>query len=366
MNMSIRKIMLCALAFAWVGALQAQPKLAVERDVANMGEILYQLPSKVSFTLRNAGNEPLSIKEVIPSCGCTAVDWTRELIAPGAEGTVTAVYDAKMLGVFQKDFEVYTNALDEPVYLHIQGRVVSKLSDYSGSFPVDLGNVRLNVNNIEFDNVNKGDRPMAELQIVNTGRKSYKPYLMHLPPYLSAEYYPEVLAGGRMGKIMLTLDSEKLRQMGLTQASIYLAREMGDKVSDENEIVVSSVLLPDFSSLSVEDRALAPNMVLSADTVDLGEMGRKRKKSATLTIQNTGKRNLEIRALQVFNKALAVELSNRNIGPGETAKLKVTVLARYLKKAKNRPRVLLITNDPAHSKEIITVNVKQDGKEGRV
>ena len=98
--------MLCALAFAWVGALQAQPKLAVERDVANMGEILYQLPSKVSFTLRNAGNEPLSIKEVIPSCGCTAVDWTRELIAPGAEGTVTAVYDAKMLGVFHKDFEV--------------------------------------------------------------------------------------------------------------------------------------------------------------------------------------------------------------------------------------------------------------------
>ncbi len=87
-------------------------------------------------------------------------------------------------------------------------------------------------------------------------------------------------------------------------------------------------------------------------------MGRKRKKSATLTIQNTGKRNLEIRALQVFSKALAVELSDRNIGPGETAKLKVTVLAKYLKKAKSRPRVLLITNDPAHSKEILTVKVK--------
>ena len=161
-----------------------------------------------------------------------------------------------------------------------------------------------------------------------------------------------------MGKIMLTLDSEKLRQMGLTQASIYLAREMGDKVSEENEIVVSAVLLPDFSSLSAQEREQAPCMVLSADSVDLGTMGRKRKKSATLTIQNTGKRNLEVRALQVFSKALAVELSDRNIGPGETAKLKVTVLAKYLKKAKSRPRVLLITNDPAHSKEILTVKVK--------
>lgn len=339
-------------------AAVAQPRVELDRDVANMGEIMFQLPSKVSFTLKNAGDEPLGITEVIPSCGCTAVEWTRELIAPGAEGTITAVYDAKMLGSFQKDLEVYTNASDEPMYLHMQGRVVSKLSDYSGTFPIDLGNVRLNVNNVEFDNVNRGDHPVMELQILNTGRKSYKPYLMHLPSYLSAEYFPEQLNGGRMGKILLTLDSEKLHQMGLTQTSIYLAREVGDKVSEENEITVSSVLLPDFSSLSARDRELAPRLVLSADTLDMGEMGRKRKKSMTVEVRNEGKRTLQVRTLQVFNKALSVSLSERNIAPGETAKLKVTVAAKYLSKVKSSPRVLLITNDPARSKEIITINVK--------
>ena len=357
--MSVKRTFLSVWGMILAGVVWAQPRLAVDRDVANMGEIMFQLPSKVSFTLRNTGTAPLSITEVIPSCGCTAVDWTRELIAPGAEGTITAIYDAKMLGVFQKDLEVYTNASDEPVYLHIQGRVVSKLSDYSGSFPIDLGNVRLNINNIEFDNVNRGDHPMVELQIVNMGRKSYKPYLMHLPPYLSAQYFPETLSGGRIGKIMLTLDSEKLHQMGLTQTSIYLARKVGDKVSEDNEITVSSVLLPDFSSLSAKDREQAPHMELSADTLDMGELGRKRKKSMTVLVSNKGKRTLEIRTLQVFNKALAVGLSDRNIEPGETAKLKVTVLAKYLNKVKSSPRVLLITNDPARSKEIITVNVKQ-------
>ena len=341
--MSVKRTFLSVWGMILAGVVWAQPRLAVDRDVANMGEIMFQLPSKVNFTLRNTGTDPLSITEVIPSCGCTAVDWTHELIAPGAEGTITAIYDAKMLGVFQKDLGVYTNASDEPVYLHIQGRVVSKLSDYSGSFPIDLGNVRLNINNIEFDNVNRGDHPMVELQIVNLGRKSYKPYLMHLPSYLSAQYFPETLSGGRIGKIMLTLDSEKLHQMGLTQTSIYLARKVGDKVSEDNEITVSSVLLPDFSSLSAKDR----------------EQGRKRKKSMTVLVSNKGKRTLEIRTLQVFNKALAVGLSDRNIEPGETAKLKVTVLAKYLNKVKSSPRVLLITNDPARSKEIITVNVKQ-------
>jgi hypothetical protein len=79
----------------------------------------------------------------------------------------------------------------------------------------------------------------------------------------------------------------------------------------------------------------------------------------TVLVSNKGKRTLEIRTLQVFNKALAVGLSDRNIEPGETAKLKVKVLAKYLNKVKSSPRVLLITNDPARSKEIITVNVKQ-------
>ena len=142
-----------------------------------------------------------------------------------------------------------------------------------------------------------------------------------------------------MGKILLTLDSEKLHQMGLTQTSIYLAREVGDKVSEENEITVSSVLLPDFSSLSTRDRELAPRLVLSADTLDMGEMGRKRKKSMTVEVRNEGKRTLQVRTLQVFNKALSVSLSERNIAPGETAKLKVTVAAKYLSKVKSSSRV---------------------------
>ena len=358
--MSVKRTFLSFLwcAFAWIAAV-AQPRLEVVSDVANMGEIMYQLPAKVSFTLRNTGTEPLLINEVIPSCGCTAVDWTHEPVAPGAEGMVTAIYDAKMLGVFQKDFEIYTNASDEPFYLHIQGRVVSKLSDYSGTFPIDLGNVRLNVNNVEFDNVNKGDSPIVELQIVNMGRKSYKPYLMHLPTYLSAQYVPEVLSGGRIGKILLTLDSEKLHQMGLTQTSVYLARKMGDKVSDENEITVSAVLLPDFSSLSVAERLNAPRLELSADTIDMEPLGRKRKRTMEVEVRNTGKSTLEVRSLQVFNRALTVSLSERNIPAGGAAKMKVTVLAKYLDKVKGSPRVLLITNDPARSKEIITVNVKQ-------
>lgn len=357
--MTLKQIFICCTCISAISHINAQPRMTVANDVANLGEIMFQLPKQVKFTIKNTGDEPLNIIEVIPSCGCTTVSWPRELITSGAEGTITAIYDAQMLGVFQKDLEVFTNASDKPVYLHFQGRVVTKLSDYSSNFPVDLGEIRMNTNNIEFDNVNKGDKPVAELQIVNLGRKSYQPQLMHLPPYLTAQYYPESLNGGRMGKILLTLDSEKLKQFGLTQTSIYLARKPGDRIGEENEIVVSSILLPDFSGLTLQDREKLPNMTLSADTIDLGSMGRRYKKSDNIIISNTGQAPLEIRSLQVFNKALSVSLSNRTIEPGKSAKLKLTVSSKYLKTMKNRPRILLITNDPRHAKEIITVKVKQ-------
>lgn len=361
--MILRRIYMWGAACLMAGTLWAQPDLKVDRDVANMGEIMFQMPGKAEFQIENTGTSDLLITDINPSCGCTTVDWTKTPIAPGEKGKIEVVYDAQMLGVFQKDMEVYTNASEEPFYLHIQGRVVSKLANYEGLFPIDLGNVRLNTNNIEFDNVNKGDRPMIEIAVVNTSRTSYVPQLMHLPPYLEARYLPEKLSGGRIGRIQLTLDSERLQQLGLNQTNIYLARKVGDQIGEENEIVVSAVLLPDFSKLSKADLERAPKMVLSADSLDLGEMGRRKKKTGVITIENQGKSALEIRTIQVFNRAVNVSLGNRKIEAGGKTKLKITIQDKYLVKAKNKPRVLLITNDPARPKVTIPVKIRTEIKQ---
>lgn len=357
-NMTSGKIILLAGLLVLSAKAGAQARMVVENDVANLGEVMFQMPQTTTFRIVNKGDEPLLIRQVHPSCGCTQVDWTRQPIQPGGEGSITAIYDARMLGVFQKDLEVYTNETESPVYLHLQGRVVSRMVDYTGSFPVAIGHLRMSTDNIEFDDVNKGDRPVAEIQVVNTSRKNYKPELMHLPPYLEARYYPEILAGGRVGKISLTLDSEKLMRMGLNQTSVYLARYMGDRVNEENEITVSAVLLPDFSKLTAEQLAEAPVLSLSSDSLDLGALGKKKQASGAVTITNRGKSLLEIKSVQVFSNALSVKLGNQKLAPGKSTKLRVKVQADRLKKAKARPRVLLITNDPQHPKEIITVQVK--------
>lgn len=362
--MNFRKLLLILGGCVFTAYALAQPKMEAEHDVENMGEIMFQVPAKVAFKVRNTGNEDLVIKEVNPSCGCVVVDWDREPVLPGKTATINATYDAKMLGVFQKDIEVFTNASETPVYLHFQGRVVTKVTDFSGAFPYEMDDVRLSVNRVEFDNVNKGDQPVVELQVLNKGRKSYQPRLMHLPPYLTAHYSPEVLAGGRIGKIELTLNSEKLNTMGLTQTSVYLSRYEGDHVSDENEIAVSILLLPDFSSMTAKERALAPRMDLSADLLDMGTLS-KRRKTMSLYIKNTGQQTLDVTGLQVFDKALSVSLSNKNIEPGSVARMKVSVDAEYLVEGKNEFRLLMIANDPFQPKRNITVKVNKEKNQER-
>lgn len=54
--MSVKRTFLSVWGMILAGAVWAQPRLAIDRDVANMGEIMFQLPSKVNFTLRNTGD----------------------------------------------------------------------------------------------------------------------------------------------------------------------------------------------------------------------------------------------------------------------------------------------------------------------
>ena len=361
--------LLLAIFTAILTTATAQPKFTPARMVANVGEIMFQTPHRVTFEFTNTGDAPLVVTEVIPSCGCTTVRAPEKLIHAGETGEIVATYDAAMLGVFSKELAVFTNVSDNPTYLTFQGKVTTDPAVSSDDFPIDLDNIRLDKNVVEFDDVNKGDRPTVELQVLNTGRQAYVPQLMHLPPYLTAEYVPQQLAGGRVGRIYIHLDSEKVPAMGLNQTSIYLARFSGDRIGEDNEISVSSVLLPDFSDAIATGMAYVPKMRMDKDTLRFTVEQQDRKvltwpplsktttKSGEIIIRNVGNAALNIARLQVFNRAISVSLSSRKIAPGEKAKLKVKVDGKYLTKDKNRLRILLITNDPNEPKKIIPIVV---------
>ena len=335
----------------------AQPRFVPDTDIKKVGEVEFQKPRQFTLGFTNKGDKPLTIKEVKASCGCLDVSYPKTSIAAGARGEINLTFDAKLLGSFYKEVEVLTDASDKPSYVAIQGTVVTEVHDYSEEFPIDLGNVRLVTNSIEFEDVNRGDHPTAELRILNADRTAFRPELMHLPPYLSAEYLPEDIPAGKMGTIRLTLDSEKLSTLGLNQTSIYLSRYMGDKIGETNEILVSAILLPSFADMSEEALAKAPELSISESSVDMGAFNGKKSIARTIILTNTGQSDLHIQQVQVFNKAISVSIANSTIRPGKTTKLKISVSSHYMGKSKGRMRVLLITDAPKQAKQYINVDV---------
>lgn len=321
-------------------------------------QVVFQQPVKAEFQMKNTGSEPLVINDVRTSCGCTTVEYPNESIAAGAPFTVSVVYDAKTMGHFQKLIGIYSNADEEPLMLTIKGVVVEKKTDYEGELPYQIGELKTDILDIEFDDVNRGDMPVQKIHLYNAGTEVLEPQLMHLPDYLLGEVKPQRIAPGHSGTATIQLDSRKLRNLGLTQTSIYLGMFPGDKVSPANEIPLNIILMPDFEQLTDNQRLNAPKLRLSKGSIDIGSFDGKEKKKGEIIISNEGHSPLTIRSLQMLTAGLEVSLNSQNIAPGGKARLKVTAIASMLRKARTKPRILMITNDPEHPKVVVNVNVK--------
>lgn len=332
-------------------------RLTAKSTTIDVGATGYEQPVTATFEMRNKGLRRLVIQSVKPDCGCTKVEYPKE-VGIGERFSIKMTFDARQLGHFQKMCLVKSNGTKKPFYLTMKGVVKSDMRDYSGDYPIEMGDLLLDKDGLEFDDVNKGDVPVAEIHIFNKGNKAMRPNLMHLPPYLQAITSPDHLLPGRSATITVKLLSEKLRDYGLTKTTLYMAHNPGDKVKQEHAVDVAIVLLPDMKQFEKENKELAPKLQMAATDVDFTDFGGKAKKTTTVDLQNTGLSPLKISSLQLFTAGLKVTLSKSVIAPGQAAHLKITGTAQELLKLRTRPRILMITNDPDHAKVVVNIKLK--------
>lgn len=346
-------LMMCVCA----NILLAQ-KISFEKPTLNFGVTLWNRPVTVVFTFTNKERELLVVENVDAGCGCLDVKWPVEGVNKGERGDISITYDARLLGHVDRIINVYTNADDKPVRIRLKGVVLQSLNEkVNDLYPYQIGDIMLSSNDIEFPDVHKGDSAMVSLEILNNSDEVYTPQLMHLPSYIAAEYSPAMLGRGRRGVIYLKLNTDKISNIGINQTNIYLARYSGDIVGDDNDISVTSVLLPELVSSS--ENMLTPRLRVSSNIIDMGKLGNKSKLTGKVVLKNEGTGPLNIEYISVYNQALTVSLPSRILLPGESMKMKVTLRTKYLGLYNAQPRVLIITNDPDCQKETITVKFEK-------
>ena len=94
------------------------------KTIHNFEQIPQGTPVTTTFKFTNHADKPLIIKNVKPSCGCTAPKFPKAPIMPGQSGEITLKYDAANAGKFKKSATVTTNVSETPMVLYIEGEVV--------------------------------------------------------------------------------------------------------------------------------------------------------------------------------------------------------------------------------------------------
>ena len=139
---NLKKILCCIIVISAVIAQSTSNILANKPDknvvidnvielnktIHDFGDVLVSDgPLKCSFVVKNISDKPMAIYNVVSSCGCTGVKWTREPIMVGKTGKIAATFKNDQGAYpFDKTLTVYFSNIKKPVILHLRGIVHSE------------------------------------------------------------------------------------------------------------------------------------------------------------------------------------------------------------------------------------------------
>lgn len=103
------------------------PEITFVKNVHDFGTIRLGDKIKTSYFFKNTGTKDLLILQVQTSCGCTATEWSSEVIKPNETGEIKVVFDTNQIdnkiGKQNKVILVISNGRSKELKLHLVGTV---------------------------------------------------------------------------------------------------------------------------------------------------------------------------------------------------------------------------------------------------
>lgn len=124
----VRRLFAVLSASLAATAAAAAPRIACDEPVYQFGRRPADGPETThAFTLRNDGDQPLELGEIVSGCGCAVARLDHRILMPGAKTTLEIRLNLRgRAGKLEKDITVRTNDPRAPLYrLGIRGEVES-------------------------------------------------------------------------------------------------------------------------------------------------------------------------------------------------------------------------------------------------
>ncbi|MFA6403043.1 MAG: DUF1573 domain-containing protein [Salinivirgaceae bacterium] len=353
-KLSILVVALLAM-IANSNAQQVGPNISWDNPNHEFGDIKEEA-GKVThnFTFTNTGNEPLTITNVRPSCGCTSSDYTKEPVAPGANGYVSATFNPENRpGKFSKSITITTNCNPPTSNLRFTGNVITKPQTVEDEYPRNLGELRLKTNHLALMKVSFSEVKQGELEMINTTDHNLTISFRNVPSHLQVKAEPENLLPGAKGLIKVTYDAKKKGDWGFLMDKVTVAIN-GDTDQNKNSISVSATIEENFDNLTPEQKANAPKIEFENSVFDFDTIPQGKNVDYSYKFKNTGKSDLIIRKIKPSCGCTIVSATNEIVKPGASSEIKMKFTSNGMVNRQNKS-IAIITNDPTQSQVTLRV-----------
>ena len=96
-------------------------EVPIDNTIMDFGSFPKEEKQERSFILTNTGKGLLVIQDIVTSCGCTKVEYSKEPVRPNGTLEMKVVYEAEKAEYFSKTITVYCNTKDSPFRLTVKG-----------------------------------------------------------------------------------------------------------------------------------------------------------------------------------------------------------------------------------------------------
>ena len=207
--------------------LSAQPKAATWLERTHDFGLIDEDGGKVSCTMRlvNTTDSALSIIEVRPGCGCTAVQYPKQPIEQGDTASLTLVFNPRgRPGRFSKGVAVRLSCQPSRTSLIVEGTVRASEATLNRRFPTLAGPLRLSNHLLPLGEVAKDSSRNGILTAYNASSDTLSLASIDVAAPLSVQFTPATLPPGEECRIMVTFDASKCNDcMGVTEIPLRVS-----------------------------------------------------------------------------------------------------------------------------------------------
>ena len=327
---------------------KVSPSVEIDKMVHNFGDIIHRSgPVSCTFNLKNTGDKPVVIYNVISTCGCTDVNWTREPLRPGQSGKISVTYsNDEGAYPFDKTLTTYISDTKKPILLKIRGVSIEEAKPLKELYPVSYGPFALRESHIKCGNLEQGGQKSDAVMVANTSGKPIKIDFKDVDENLSVSVSPNPIPAGSTAEMTFTITADRKIWGKNTYHATPLVDGREYRSSEgKTSIGVWGYTKENFSHLSQDEKMKGPRPTFDESTYSFGKIKRGETVHATFTFKNDGKKCFCVYKVD----ADAKKWSHSTIpaaAPGEKVSFRVHLDTENLPVGEHLTIVTLTTNSP--------------------